>query len=168
VISGRWPGAWRAHEAVRATFPEWLPTEGPGLGFALGLGAGAIGLGLLALAFSKRDETPEHRQPIWRPEPRFHLVRNIVGAAGRLCACGSWREHFERKTIGQVPYMCPVFGCHNAVEVGAHVYWLDFGGREHHIVPMCRACKNSKLDLLIDGSIHPVWANSQAMGCYRA
>jgi hypothetical protein len=93
-------------------------------------------------------------------------VRNVIGTTGRDCACGTWIDHFHNHTRGSRPSRCPVIRCGGDAVLGAHVTIVDHGTRHEWIVPMCHGCNQDPDDLLIDGRIDPVPANTQETGCY--
>lgn len=77
-------------------------------------------------------------------------VKNGEKTSDRKTSSGiSWLEYWEQNTR-HAAIGCSVRGCHETVEVGAHVYKLSENfypnspGLEpiYYIVPMCKRCNN--------------------------
>lgn len=121
-----------------------------------------------ALEFAERFAARVRRPSDAAGHGRGFIVRNVRGTAGRLCACGSWLDHWYNETRSRRT-MCAVLGCANDVAVGAHVHELTTkrgANWEQFIVPLCQPCNMSRDDLLVDVRIELVSANTQLMGCY--
>jgi hypothetical protein len=93
-------------------------------------------------------------------------VRNIDGTSTRTCKCGSWLDHWKNFSGQSVPSLCPVVGCFQKPEVGAHVQRDSATDSSWYIVPLCRthnAETGKSLD--ISDSVKLVSANvSQTCG----
>lgn len=98
----------------------------------------------------------------------YWRVFNIRNTSGRICACGSWLQHWRNETRSR-RRVCSILGCGNDATVGAHIIHAD--GRassEWWIVPMCGSCNHStNADVMfLKEDVLLVAANSSAMGCY--
>ncbi len=69
-------------------------------------------------------------------------LTNVNGTSDNTCKCTSWLAHWEKYNLeGQkVPYFCPVLGCKNRAEIGAHVQRSSTADKSWYIVPLCAAC----------------------------
>lgn len=68
-------------------------------------------------------------------------LTNVNGTSENNCRCGSWLDHWKKYNSGRqtVPTHCPVNGCYNEVEVGAHVQKDSYSDKNWYIVPLCNA-----------------------------
>ena len=65
-------------------------------------------------------------------------VKNIKGTSDNQCPCGTWRKHWVNFSSTSWPTLCPVIGCGNPAEVGAHVQRADIIDQSWYIIPLCR------------------------------
>jgi hypothetical protein len=65
-------------------------------------------------------------------------VKNINGTSDHTCKCGSWLEHWKKFGGVTAPTYCPVVGCLEKVEVGAHVQKDSSSDSSWYIVPLCK------------------------------
>lgn len=74
------------------------------------------------------------------------LWSNKAGTGDRSdCRCRTRIEHWKLGTGNEeLPKECAVYGCHNAPEVGAHVYKKNSNDKREYIVPLCKCCNNKK------------------------
>ncbi len=63
-------------------------------------------------------------------------LKNIPDTSGKTCTCGSWLDHWKKFSNQSMPTYCPVGGCLEKVEVGAHV--KKDGEKGVYIVPLCK------------------------------
>lgn len=89
------------------------------------------------------------------------IVFNIKGTEENPCGCGSWLRHWRRFSARALPEKCPVDGCENPPEVGAHVQLHRIEPDDRWcIIPLCHAHNvAAAIPLLVAGDIEPVSAN---------
>lgn len=86
-------------------------------------------------------------------------VRNINGTSANTCKCGSWLNHWKKFSHQSLPATCPVIGCWEPPEVGAHVQKDNSTDKSWYIIPLCKK-HNAKADsLTVSDSIKLVSAN---------
>lgn len=90
-------------------------------------------------------------------------IKNINGTADNTSKCGSWLYHWENFSDRSIPDYCPVFGCNNKPEVGAHVQKDDSTDSGWYIVHLCKDHNGQPgMSLNISDSIILVSANVSA------
>jgi len=65
-------------------------------------------------------------------------VKNINGTSDNICKCGSWLNHWKNFSDQSLPSYCPVVGCLQRPEVGAHVQKDSSTDSSWYIIPLCR------------------------------
>jgi hypothetical protein len=87
-------------------------------------------------------------------------IKNINGTGGNLCKCGTWLDHW-RKFGGQtLPISCPVTGCSQRPEVGAHVQKDIPTDNNWYIIPLCKTHNGMRNTVLtVNDSVRFVSAN---------
>lgn len=87
-------------------------------------------------------------------------IKNINGTSEKTCECGSWINHWEKFSGEELPSKCPVIGCNNKPEVGAHVQKDEKNDNNWYIIPLCKNCNNKKGETLqVENNIKLVSAN---------
>jgi hypothetical protein len=64
-------------------------------------------------------------------------VRNINGISDNACRCVSWLKHWKNFGGQPITY-CPVVGCLEKVEVGAHAQKDSTTDNSWYILPLCK------------------------------
>lgn len=65
-------------------------------------------------------------------------LNNINGTSDMTCTCGSWLNHWRKFSNQPVPALCPVLGCLEKTELGAHVQKDSSTDKNWYIVPLCK------------------------------
>ncbi len=65
-------------------------------------------------------------------------VKNINGTVDKFCKCGSWLDHWMNYSGQRLPVYCPVAGCYEKAEVGAHIQRDTPADYSWYIVPLCK------------------------------
>ena len=71
-------------------------------------------------------------------------VNNINGTSQNTCKCGSWLDHWKKFSGQSLPTYCPVSGCYQKPEVGAHVQKDSSTDSSWYIVPLCKTHNGEK------------------------
>ena len=70
-------------------------------------------------------------------------LKFIIGESNKTCKCGNWLAHW-RKFSGHPLTYCPIDGCREEIEVGAHVKKYGTSDGNHYIIPLCKThCEKS-------------------------
>lgn len=85
---------------------------------------------------------------------QFAKVKNLNGTKEMKCKCGTWLDHwksFSGKT--SLPAKCANIACKGTDLVGGHVKKVNSDDNATYIVPICKACNNTK-DLEFSVALH--------------
>jgi hypothetical protein len=67
-------------------------------------------------------------------------VKNVNGASGEACDCGTWMDHWRKFSLQQVPQFCPEERCIRRPEVGAFVQKAPTNDDTWFVIPLCKEC----------------------------
>ena len=71
-------------------------------------------------------------------------ITNINGTSDTNCKCGSWLNHWINYSRQNLPTYCPVLGCSEKPELGAHVQKANSYDRKWYIIPLCKTHNRAK------------------------
>ncbi len=87
------------------------------------------------------------------------IVKNVNGTEDNTCQCGSWLNHWKRYSGQSLPVTCPVIGCKNKPEVGAHVQVSSATDNKWYIIPLCVMHNNTRGGSAAIGDVQLALAN---------
>lgn len=89
--------------------------------------------------------------------------KNKNGTSERNCKCGTWKDHWIKKSKESWPLTCSAADCNNYAEVGAHVINSNEPGE--WIIPLCRVCNKRIGEFSIKNEVTLVSANKSLTNC---